>query len=164
ILTTELIEGVAVDKCVDMDQHTRDRICAALLELTIRELFQFGFMQTDPNWANFFYNERTQQIALVDFGACREYNKDFVDLYIEIIHGAATGDRAKVLKYSQDIGFLTGHEAKVMMEAHVDAVMILGEAFRHDAPFAFSEQNTTRRIQALVPTLLQHRMCPPPEE
>ncbi|KAF2351123.1 UbiB domain [Trinorchestia longiramus] len=164
MLTTELIEGTAVDKCVHLNQETRNAICAGLLELTLRELFQFGFMQTDPNWANFFYNESTQQIALVDFGACREYSKNFVDLYIEVIHGAAIGDRQKVLQFSQEIGFLTGHEAKVMKEAHVDAVMILGEAFRHDRAFCFSEQATTRRIQELVPTLLQHRMCPPPEE
>ena len=34
-----------------------------------------------------------------------------------------------------------------MEEAHIDAVMILGEAFRHDRPFDFGTQDTTRRIQ-----------------
>lgn len=63
VLTTELIEGVAVDKCSQMDQATRNAICNHILELTLRELFQFGFMQTDPNWANFFYNENTQQVC-----------------------------------------------------------------------------------------------------
>uniref|UniRef100_A0A6A7FM85 AarF domain-containing protein kinase 4 n=1 Tax=Hirondellea gigas TaxID=1518452 RepID=A0A6A7FM85_9CRUS len=164
VLTTELIEGVAVDKCIAMDQATRNTICSYMLELTLRELFQFGYMQTDPNWANFFYNETTQQIALVDFGACREYKKSFVDVYIEIIHGAAIKDREKIVKYSREIGFLTGHEPKIMVEAHTDAIMILGEAFLEDRVFSFSQHNTTRRIQKLLPTMLQHRMCPPPEE
>jgi len=34
-----------------------------------------------------------------------------------------------------------------MEDAHVDAVMILGEAFRSDGPFDFGKQDTTRRIQ-----------------
>ena len=34
-----------------------------------------------------------------------------------------------------------------MEEAHTEAVMILGEAFRCDGPFDFGSQDTTRRIQ-----------------
>lgn len=36
---------------------------------------------------------------------------------------------------------------QVMKEAHVEAVMVLGEAFRHNEPFDFGAQDTTRRIQ-----------------
>lgn len=116
VLTTELIDGLPVDKCIDADQQTRDIISNLILELTIRELFEFGYMQTDPNWANFIYNSKTQQIVLLDFGACRSYDKSFVDVYIEIIHGAAIKDREKVRHYSQEIGFLTGHEARVSLQ------------------------------------------------
>lgn len=34
-----------------------------------------------------------------------------------------------------------------MEDAHVEAVMILGEAFRYDRPFDFGSQDTTKRIQ-----------------
>ncbi|XP_076028713.1 atypical kinase COQ8B, mitochondrial-like [Oratosquilla oratoria] len=53
---------------------------------------------------------------------------------------------------------------QVMESAHVDAVMILGEAFQENKPFNFGEQNTTQRIQQLIPVMLAYRMCPPPEE
>ena len=36
---------------------------------------------------------------------------------------------------------------QAMEVAHVEAVMILGEAFRFDKPFDFGTQDTTRRIQ-----------------
>lgn len=49
-------------------------------------------------------------------------------------------------------------------EAHVEAVMILGEAFANDEPFDFGTQNTTQRIQSLIPVMLRHRLTPPPEE
>ncbi len=53
---------------------------------------------------------------------------------------------------------------QVLVDAHVDAVMILGEPFMEDKPFDFSQQDTTRRIQRLVPILLDQRLTPPPEE
>nr|XP_037274854.1 LOW QUALITY PROTEIN: atypical kinase COQ8B, mitochondrial-like [Rhipicephalus microplus] len=164
VYTTELISGTPVDKLVDASQELRNRVCYGLLKLCLLELYDFNFMQTDPNWSNFFYNGDTDQLMLLDFGACREYDKSFVDKYMRVIKAAADRDESKVLEYSTDLGFLTGYEAKVMQKAHVDAVMILGEAFSRDGPFNFGMQDTTRRIQNLVPVMLQHRLTPPPEE
>lgn len=63
VFTTELIEGISVDKCVSLDQPTRNYIGGLVLKLCLMELFEFGFMQTDPNWSNFFYNKDTQQAS-----------------------------------------------------------------------------------------------------
>lgn len=164
VYTTELITGTPVDKLVDASQELRNRVCYSLLKLCLLELYEFNFMQTDPNWSNFFYNGDTDQLMLLDFGACREYDKSFVDKYMRVIKAAADCDEARVLECSMDLGFLTGYEAKVMQKAHVDAVMILGEAFSKDGLFDFGKQDTTRRIQSLVPVMLQHRLTPPPEE
>lgn len=51
-----------------------------------------------------------------------------------------------------------------MEKAHVDAVMILGEAFHSEGPFDFASQDTTRRIHNLIPVMMEHRLTPPPEE
>lgn len=51
-----------------------------------------------------------------------------------------------------------------MEDAHVDAVMILGDVFRHPGEFNFAVQDTTSKITHLVPTMMEHRLCPPPEE
>ena len=51
-----------------------------------------------------------------------------------------------------------------MEDAHVEAVMILGEAFHCKGPFDFAAQDTTRRIHNLIPTMMNHRLTPPPEE
>ncbi|XP_076067469.1 uncharacterized protein LOC143040365 isoform X3 [Oratosquilla oratoria] len=64
----------------------------------------------------------------------------------------------------QSADFMPAWQLEVMESAHVDAVMILGEAFQENKPFNFGEQNTTQRIQQLIPVMLAHRMCPPPEE
>lgn len=100
----------------------------------------------------------------MDFGASRTYSRKFVDKYIRIIKSAADNDREGVLKWSKELKFLTGYETKTMEDAHIDAVLILGEAFAKDEVFDFGTQNTTRRINDLVPVMLQHRLTPPPEE
>ena len=38
-----------------------------------------------------------------------------------------------------------------MEQAHVDAVMILGEPFSSDKPFDFGARTTAKRIQQLIP-------------
>lgn len=84
-----------------------------MLRLCLNELFVFKFMQTDPNWSNFFFNKYTNRIYLLDFGATREYSNDFVDKYIHVIRAAANNDREGVLHWSRRLKFLTGYETKV---------------------------------------------------
>uniref|UniRef100_A0A8C5G371 Atypical kinase COQ8B, mitochondrial-like n=1 Tax=Gouania willdenowi TaxID=441366 RepID=A0A8C5G371_GOUWI len=164
VLAMEMIQGVPLDRCVDLDQETRNQICFNILQLCLRELFEFRFMQTDPNWANFFYNSETKKVVLLDFGACRGYPESFTDDYIQVVYAASVGDRATVLSKSKELKFLTGFETKAFQEAHVEAVMILGEAFASSEPFNFGTQSTTQRIQSLIPVMLRHRLTPPPEE
>ncbi|XP_076173990.1 ubiquinone biosynthesis protein COQ8, mitochondrial [Ptiloglossa arizonensis] len=165
VFTTEMVEGIPVDKCTSMDVETREHICKLIMRLCLKELFVFRYMQTDPNWSNFFYNTNTKQLILLDFGACREYEKSFMDKYIEIIYAASEGDRNKILNLSREMGFLTGYESKIMEETHVDAVMILGQVFdKNHKYYDFGGQDVTKRMQSLVPTILDHRLCPPPEE
>ncbi|XP_073497590.1 atypical kinase COQ8B, mitochondrial [Phyllobates terribilis] len=164
VLTMELVSGVPLDHCAEMDQETRNQISYSILRLCLQEVFQFRFMQTDPNWSNFFYDSDKGKVNLLDFGASRWFDEKFTDEYIEVVKAAAEGDREKVLRKSRDMKFLTGYETKVFEEAHIDAVMILGEAFASEEPFNFGTQNTTKRIHDLIPVMLKHRLTPPPEE
>ncbi|MBN3314403.1 COQ8A kinase, partial [Atractosteus spatula] len=164
VLTTELVPGFPLDQADDLSQDLKNEICENILMLCLRELFEFRYMQTDPNWSNFFYDPQTHRVALLDFGATRGFDLDFTDVYIEVIKAAADGNRQRVLDKSVEMKFLTGYETKAMENAHVDAVMILGEAFSEDKPFDFGSQSTTRRIHNLIPVMLKQRLTPPPEE
>lgn len=164
VLTTELVSGFPLDQAESLTQELKNEICQNILTLCLRELFEFRFMQTDPNWSNFFYDPQTHKVALLDFGATRGFDQSFTDVYIEIIRSAAEGDREGVMKKSIEMKFLTGFESKAMVNAHVDAVMILGEAFASQVTFDFGCQSTTERIHNLIPVMLKHRLTPPPEE
>ncbi|KAL5009087.1 hypothetical protein ScPMuIL_014668 [Solemya velum] len=163
VLTTEYVQGMPFDKCMQFDEETKNKLGKSLLNLCLREVFEWHFMQTDPNWSNFLYNPETDKIILLDFGASREFKKDFVDEYIRVIRAASDGDRKVVLEGSKKMGFLTGYESKVMEEAHTDAVMILGEAFATDAHLT-SRTSQQPNAYKSCPVMLKYRLTPPPEE
>ncbi|XP_039387156.1 atypical kinase COQ8A, mitochondrial isoform X2 [Mauremys reevesii] len=164
VLTMDLVSGFPLDQAEGLSQEIRNEICSNILILCLRELFEFRFMQTDPNWSNFFYDPQLHKVALLDFGASRGFGEDFTDLYIEVIKSAADQDRETVLRKSIEMKFLTGYEVKEMENAHLEAVLILGEAFASEEPFDFGTQSTTEKIHGLIPVMLKHRLVPPPEE
>jgi len=164
VLTTEFVEGITVDKCIEMDQETKNNVAKIMLQLCLTELFELRFMQTDPNFANFLYNPTTQKMCLIDFGSSRSFDLEWVRNYMEVIKCAINNDKQGIIDYSVKLGFLSGYETTAFSDAHCEAVLVLGEAFRLDAPFDFGKQDTTKKIMNLVPTMLQHRLTPPPEE
>ena len=167
VFTSEMISGIPVDKLEKMDsvpQEIKNSVSKRLLNLCLKEVFEYRFIQSDPNWSNFYYNIETDVISLLDFGSAREYYKEFVNNYMDVIRAAADQDKERVVEASKKIGLLTGYENKVYERAHTNAIMILGEAFAEDDAFNFGDQNTTKRIHDLMPTLLKYRLTPPPEE
>ncbi|CAI5445436.1 unnamed protein product [Caenorhabditis angaria] len=149
VLTTELVYGKPVDACIEESQVVRDYISSKFIELCLKEIFVWRFMQTDPNWSNFFLGKHPKtgepRLVLLDFGASRAYGKEFVDTYMKIIRAAYDGDKQKIIEYSRDIGFLTGYETTIMENAHVESVMIMGETLASNHPYDFSHQDVTKK-------------------
>ncbi|XP_077218303.1 ABC transporter 1 [Tasmannia lanceolata] len=164
VLTTELVSGVPIDKVAELDQETRDYVGKKLLELTLNELFVFCFMQTDPNWSNFLYDEASKVINLIDFGAAREFPQNFVDDYLRMVLACANCDRDSVIEMSRRLGFLTGMESEIMLESHVQAGFIVGLPFSQVGGYDFHSNNITQSISNLGATMLKHRLTPPPDE
>ncbi|KAG5061803.1 hypothetical protein JHK85_002986 [Glycine max] len=119
---------------------------------------------TDPNWGNFLFDEVTKTINLIDFGAARDYPKRFVDDYLRMVLACANGDSDGVIEMSRRLGFLTGMESDVMLDAHVQAGFIVGLPFSRPGGFDFQSTNITQSISHLGATMLKHRLTPPPDE
>ncbi|CAO2192729.1 unnamed protein product [Urochloa humidicola] len=164
VLTSEFVPGVPIDKVAQLSQETRNYVGCKLLELTIKELFVFRFMQTDPNWSNFLYDDATRKFNLIDFGAARDFPKRFVDDYLRMVVACANKDRAGVLEMSRRLGFLTGEEPEVMLDAHVQAAFIVGVPFSESGGHDFRANNITNSVSNLGATMLKHRLTPPPDE
>eukprot|EP00884_Botryococcus_braunii_P002081 jgi/Botrbrau1/11874/Bobra.126_2s0009.1 len=165
ILTTEFVEGVHIDKMVGLPQEERDEVASLLLHITLRELFTWRFMQTDPNWGNFLYDSATRTLNLIDFGASREYPKAFVDEYLCMVRACAERDRPEIIRRSINMGFLTGDESALMLDAHCEAGYIVGHPFSQDGDYNFAEYGTmTKKVSNLGAIMVSHRLKAPPED
>lgn len=134
------------------------------MDVTLREIFEWRFMQTDPNPGNFFFNPLTKTLHLLDFGAAREYSEEFVKNYRDTVWGAANDDPQLILKATTELGFLSGDESPQMVEAHIDSIIIVGEPFSQEGDFDFGNQKMTERIYKLMPVMLKNRLKAPPPE
>ncbi|KAI5290890.1 hypothetical protein KEM54_000106 [Ascosphaera aggregata] len=166
VLTMERVYGIPVTRIKNFTQAQRDWIGTQIMRLCFRELCEFRFMQTDPNWTNFLYNESTGKIELLDFGASREYSAEFISQYLKVILAAARNDRAECVRISKILGYLTGLESQEMVDAHIKSLLTLAEPYMETAPevYDFSDQTITDRIRGLIPVMLNQRLTPPPEE
>ncbi|KAI9061828.1 ABC1-domain-containing protein [Trametes sanguinea] len=172
VLVMEHVDGVSVGGSVidRLSQRDRDDIAERIIDLCLRELFVFRVMQTDPNWTNFLWNPRTRKVELVDFGATREYSKEFIDNWLHLLSAAVAEDRDACVEWSLKLGYLTGQENEIMLDAHVKSMVLLGTPFKASTPqpFKFGHGSTwadiTAEIRAQIPVMLQHRLTPPPRE
>lgn len=167
IITMSRMQGTEIMKLPPgTSQEIRNFISENIMRLCLREIAEFKFMQTDPNWANFLYNESANKLELLDFGASRDFPEKFIQTYRRMLTAGTQNDREKVAHYSKELGYLTGLESKQMVDAHVDSVLALAEPFCGDVniKFDFSEQTITDRIRGNINLMLNERLCPPPEE
>lgn len=166
VLTAEFMHGKGVTKIKDLTQEERNWIGSNILRLCLRELMEWRFMQTDPNWTNFLYNRQERKLELLDFGASREYPDKFVEPYVSLLIAASKGDRDACRDLSIQLGYLTGQESKEMLKAHVDSILTLAEPFTQTAPevYDFEDQTITDRVRSNIGLMLRERMAPPPEE
>jgi aarF domain-containing kinase len=191
VLTMERMEGVGVTKVSNLNQEQKDwvsfystavtgnnfmkprgllipqrQIGTQILRLCLREITEFRYMQTDPNWTNFLYNAETQKLELLDFGASREYPDEFITLYTRILSAAAKGDRNTCRTLSVQLGYLTGYESEAMLKAHISSLLTLAEPFCESSPevYDFGDQTITERVKSFIPIMVRERLAPPPEE
>ncbi|KAJ2228072.1 hypothetical protein IWW45_006760 [Coemansia sp. RSA 485] len=164
VLTSEFMNGVHMKKAEGYSQEVRDHIGASIMRLCLQELFEFEFMQTDPNWANFLYIKERNKIALLDFGASRSFDKSFLDKYLLTLKAAMEGDRESCRHWSTELGFLTGYEADVMTQAHINSVLEIGKPFAANGIYDFGNQTVSDNVRSAIPVMLRHRLTPPPDE
>jgi predicted unusual protein kinase regulating ubiquinone biosynthesis (AarF/ABC1/UbiB family) len=140
VLAMDFVPGVGIDALVDAPQEERDRIVRTLIGLVLRELFEFGFMQTDPNFANYRYQRDTGRLVLLDFGAARPVLPETARGYHHLLMAGLDGDRDAAREAAVAAGFL-GAEVIVRHRATVDRMIdvIVGEMARPDV-FDFGDR------------------------
>ena len=94
VLPMDYLTGAPIETLAGESQALRDKASGALLDLVMRELFEFGFMQTDPNFANYKWRHEDGRIVLLDFGAARPVPPETIEAYRALLHAGLDEDHA----------------------------------------------------------------------
>jgi predicted unusual protein kinase regulating ubiquinone biosynthesis (AarF/ABC1/UbiB family) len=150
-----------------LSQARRNALAQAALELFLRELFDWGMVQTDPHFGNyrirvaenrdaphFSSAQRDSSVAadekwgaspfsdrlvLLDFGATRLFGRGFVQSYREMLRGAAARDRAAILRGAEGIGAMHADFPEAVHTAFAELCELIVEPFRGDYDWGGSD-------------------------
>lgn len=168
ILAMDFVQGKALEALGEtgISQTQRDAAGYLIERLLFRELFEFRFVQTDPNFANYLFESETGRIILLDFGSIREFSAEFIARYARITRAIMRGDRAAVHKAAMDIGYLSRYDPEDRVRGIIDLIMLICEPLRHHGKYDFAQSELPARARQFGFDLAFRRgylRAPPPE-
>lgn len=166
VLAMTFMEGVPIESLETAPQAERDRVAGRLVHLALREIFDFGLVQTDPNFANYRYQPRTGRIVLLDFGAVRAFAPEFVEGLRRLAFAGLDGDRGETRRAMVESGIL-GETHPRLFQAYVLAMFeTLMKAIREAETFDFGDTGLIESLKEQALALGGHRdvlRAPPPD-
>jgi len=146
VIAMSYMESTPLDSLVDAPQAVRDRVASALIDLVLRELFQFGTMQTDPNLANYRHDPKTGRIVLLDFGAVQPVAPDVAADFRTLARAALDGGTTEI----RDAMLRIGYFGPATAPHHQDLIQSMFTAamapLRQNTPFDFGSSNLLERL------------------
>ncbi len=162
VLTMDFVAGRPIEALENAPQASRNRVVEALFDLLLREIFEFGLVQTDPNFANYRHDPETDRIALLDFGATRALAPWVAPAYGALIRAGLAGTRDDMITAARRLGLLDD----TLRHDHRDRVIAMIETafddLRRHPVYDFSDQGLARTLQAEGMALAQEGLAPTP--
>jgi len=148
------IESLPIEDMICAPQERRDKLAHDLIELLLRELFVFGVMQTDPNFANYRYARGEEKIVLLDFGASRDIEAPMSEAYKNIMRAALSGKTHDSFDAAVAIGFISPDMPARFKTVILDVIDMALEPLRHDGPFDFGGNDLAVKMRDKAAPLL----------
>jgi predicted unusual protein kinase regulating ubiquinone biosynthesis (AarF/ABC1/UbiB family) len=157
ILAMTHVGGAPIETVSTLPQATRDSVGQRLIDLLLRELLVFGWMQTDPNPANYRYDPATNRIVLLDFGATQPVAPDTAALYRGLLTAARDRSPAGALEAFRVMRLVDD----ATDPAHRDELLALfdlaAEGLLHQGPFDFADRTLLTTLRERGTALAQDR-------
>ncbi|MGV8831731.1 MAG: ABC1 kinase family protein [Devosia sp.] len=113
VLAMSYIDSEPIDWLIGRPQAERNRVAERLIRLTLQEVFEFGVIQTDPNFANFRYQPTSGRLVLLDFGATRPIPAALSEKLRALLVAALARDKAQQLRAMLDIGYFEPNQHRL---------------------------------------------------
>ena len=162
ILTMAYVGGVPIESVAEETQEIRDQIATDLIDLTIHELFSFGVMQTDPNFANYLYQPDNQRIALLDFGATHEISPPIVQSYRKLMLAGFSDDNVALEETIEGLGFIDENTKDSQRQQVVHMVKLVFDALQNNRYLDFADTKLATHLQDAAMALAKDGFLPPP--
>lgn len=162
ILAMTFVSGVPIEQARDAPQDKRNAIAQALIDLTLQELFVFGAMQTDPNFANYRYQPETGKIVLLDFGAACDLDRDVVARYRDLMIAGLADDEGAMMQAAVQIGFIAAGTKEAHRVRIGRMMRLVFAALRKDRGFDFTDTALSKQMRVEGIALAEDGFIPPP--
>lgn len=168
VLAMDFVRGTPLEILVEeqTSQQRRNALGRVLMRLLFRELFEFRFMQTDPNFANYLYDAANNRVVLLDFGSARHFDAAFVGRFRQLCQAIIADDRDAVRRYAAEIGYLHPDDPLPQIEQGVALIMLVCEPLRYRGVYDFAQSNLPQRAREAGFDLLLNSdslHAPPPQ-
>ena len=157
ILAMEYHNGVTIDQVSHHDQKTKNSIINNLVELAFKEIFDFNLIQTDPNFANFLYDDTSKKIVLLDFGATSKISKKNIRVFKDILIGLALGRKDMVEKALITLKIFGPNASNSVKNYLLDMIWDLSLPLRKNKEFDFLHCISTEDLNMLTSTLINQK-------
>lgn len=162
VLAMSFVPSRPIEEADGLDQARRNRIAERLLDLSFCELFEFGQMQTDPNFANYRYEPDTDRIVLLDFGATRHLPPRMVDQYRRLFKAGIAMDNDALREVVLDIGFIGEDTLPRHQDAVIEMMVMVFAAVNAMPLFDFGDRTLSARMNDAGAALARDGFVPPP--
>lgn len=166
VLTMSFLEGDPIEELSKSSSKTRNQVALNLLELSMRELFDWGLVQTDPNFANFRFNPKNGRIQLFDFGATRSFTQDRSQAFRDLIAAAVSDKHDEILSKAEQVGYLEPDDPEFYRQGVVDLVSNACEPIIQDSDYDFAQSDLAARMATTTMNLRVEEKfgrLPPPD-
>ncbi|MEM6746029.1 MAG: AarF/ABC1/UbiB kinase family protein [Pseudomonadota bacterium] len=148
-LAMSLVRGQPIESLAEAPQEERDRVVSLLMQLVVREVFEFGLMQTDPNFANYFYQTDSKRIVLLDFGATRVVPDEITAGYRKLIKAGFDDDWEAVREAASLMGLVGENAGPKHEETLAELFTLSMEPIVHEGPYDFTDSDLAIRMREL---------------
>ena len=148
LLTMTWLEGEAIkDVAARADQATRDAIAVNMFRAWYVPFYRYGVIHGDPHLGNYTVRADTT-INLMDFGAIRVFDPNFVKGVIDLFHALQKGDRALAVSAYETWGF-TGLSNEMIDTLNIWATFVYAPLME-DRPRLIEETNAAEQGRETV--------------
>ncbi|MFZ9521540.1 MAG: ABC1 kinase family protein [Silvanigrellaceae bacterium] len=172
ILISEWIEGINLKDWIAnngapdvANDHVaaRDKIGRILLDLLFFEIFDNGFIQSDPNPANFLVTP-DGRLCLLDFGATEELGPVLRENYRQLSKACLFGTRNDIIRMGEKMNLILDSDNDKARDSFVQMMAITCEPFVHNI-FSWKNCQLTQRLKdKILAFATSTRLRPPPAE